>query len=84
MTNRLAITLLIYGMTAFVFYGIGMVAVLATPLQTMAAYAIPAVFAISALMAIPIAWKTAPILRARHQRKLASEQRLGAPFPASE
>ncbi|WP_300395646.1 hypothetical protein [Henriciella sp.] len=83
MSNRLAITLLIYGMAAFVIYGIGMIAVLATPLQAYAEYAIPAVFALSALLAIPIAWKVAPITRSRHQRKLVREDKLGAPYPES-
>lgn len=81
MTNRTAISLLIYGMVQAVLFGAGMIAVVATPLSNHAVYSIPAVVLLSALIAVPVAWKVAPILRARHQRRLAREDKLGEPTP---
>ena len=82
MSNQLAITLLIYGMVQAVLFGIGMLAIMWTPLEAYAPYAIPAMIAVTAAISIPVAWKVAPILRARHQKRLAREDKLGAPYPS--
>ena len=85
MSNRLIISLLIYGMVQGVLFGAGVIAVLASPLGNDAAtagYGISLVVAVSLVLAIPVAWKAAPMLRARHQRRLARKNRLGAPYPA--
>ncbi|WP_084396714.1 hypothetical protein [Henriciella aquimarina] len=82
MSNRLAITLLIYGMAQGVLFGFGLLAVLVTPLAAHAAIAIPAVVVLSAALAAPLAWKVAPIMRARHQKRLARQDKLGDALPA--
>ena len=71
MSNRLAITFLIYGMIQAVLFGAGAVAVLATPLRDQAAILLPLVVVVSAGLAIPFAWKIAPLMRAAHQRRMA-------------
>ncbi|MEH6410394.1 MAG: hypothetical protein V7741_07710 [Hyphomonas sp.] len=71
MSNRLAITFLIYGMIQAVLFGAGAVAVLATPLKDQAAILLPLVVVVSAGLAIPFAWKIAPRMRAAHQRRMA-------------
>ena len=81
MTNRMAISLLIYGLVQAVLFGVGMIAIVVTPLSNYAIYSIPAVVLLSALIAVPVAWKVAPIMRARHQRRLAREGKLGDPTP---
>lgn len=81
MSNRTAITLLIYGMAQAVLFGAGLILVVATPLSSHAAYSISAVVLISALISAPLAWKIAPVLRARHQRRHAREEKLGSPTP---
>ena len=81
MTNRSAISFLIYGMAQAVLFGIGMIVVLVTPLAGYLAYSIPVVVLVSALLAVLVAWKVAPLMRARHQRRLARENKLGEPTP---
>lgn len=71
MSNRLAITLLIYGMVQAVLFGAGALTVLATPLKVQAAILLPLVVVVSAGLAIPFAWKIAPRMRAAHQRRMA-------------
>jgi len=62
MENRDNISMLIYGMTLAVLFGAGVVAVLATPLEAQAAIFIPAVAAVAALLALPVAYWLAPRL----------------------
>ena len=68
---RLIITLLVYGLAQAVPFGAGLLAVLATPLRDHAAVLVPAAIVLSLALAIPIAWKVAPIMRSRHQRMMA-------------
>lgn len=74
MTNRLAITLLLYGMVQGVLFGAALLAVFYTPvLNSNLAIFIPLAVLASAAIAIPLSWKLAPRLRARHQRRMARE-----------
>ncbi len=81
MTNRLAITLLIYGMAQAVIFGAGLLALLWSPLKDNSAILLAAVVVLSLILAVPAAWKIAPLMRAKHQRTLAREDKLGAPYP---
>lgn len=66
---RVQLAALIYTMTDAVLFGAGIVTVLSVPaLSEQAAYAIPAVVALSLVLAGPIAWIIAPRLRARYWR----------------
>ena len=77
MTNRSAISLLIYGMVQGVLFGAGLLAVLYIPaLKANAALFIPLVIAASFAVAIPVSWKIAPLMRARHQRRMARKRKL--------
>ena len=77
MTNRSAISLLIYGLVQGVLFGAGLLAVLYIPaLKANAALFIPLVIAGSIAVAIPLSWKIAPLLRARHQRAMARKRHL--------
>jgi hypothetical protein len=62
MTKRTRIAILIYSMTQAVLFGAGVVIVLSTPLQTQAAYLIPAVIVLTATLAAPLAYVLAPRL----------------------
>lgn len=68
MSVRLQIAALIFMMVQGVFFGVGAVIVLATPLKAFAAQLIPLVIGISLLLSIPTAWMIAPLMRSRHQR----------------
>ncbi|MAN45577.1 MAG: hypothetical protein GYB49_03600 [Alphaproteobacteria bacterium] len=77
MTNRSAISLLIYGMVQGVLFGAILLAVLYIPvLKANAAIFIPLAVLLSVIVAIPLAWKIAPKLRARHQRRMARKHNL--------
>jgi uncharacterized membrane protein YczE len=78
MSVRLQIGALIYMMVQGVFFGVGVVIVLATPLKAHAAQLIPLVIAISVLLSIPTAWMIAPLMRARHQREQGSATKLAS------
>ena len=72
MTNRTAISLLIYGIVQGVLFGAGILAVVYIPvLKAHAALSIPIVISASIAAAIPLSWKIAPLMRARHQRRMA-------------
>ncbi|MGB3625719.1 MAG: hypothetical protein WA989_07820 [Henriciella sp.] len=82
MSNRLAITLLIYGLAQGALFGAGVTAVIIADLTAVqSGWAIAGVVAASLLIAAPIAWKIAPLMRAGHQQRLARKNSLGAPFP---
>lgn len=77
MTNRTAISLVLYGMVQGVLFGAALLTVLYIPaLKANAALFIPLAVLISAALAIPLSWKIAPLLRARHQRRMAHQRRL--------
>jgi hypothetical protein len=69
MSSRLTIAVLIYSMIQGVLFGIGVVLVLATPLQQQAMILLPAVVIGSAILALPFSWWIAPRLRARYWRR---------------
>jgi len=81
MSNRLAITLLIYGMVQAVIFGAGLLTLFWSPLKSDSGLLISMVILFSLLLAAPIAWTIAPLMRARHQRRLAREGKLGAASP---
>ena len=61
------IALLIYMLVQAVVFGIGTVAILATPLSAHAMTLMPIVIGASLIVSIPIAWLLAPRLRARFE-----------------
>ncbi len=69
MSIRLQIAAIIFMMVQGVFFGIGVVIVLATPLKASAAQLIPLVIGVSVLLSAPTAWLIAPLMRSAHQRK---------------
>jgi hypothetical protein len=70
MSTRSSISLLIYGMVNAVLFGVGAVTVLSLPgLQEQWKYLLPLVIVMSFMLAVPIAWKLAPRLRARYWRE---------------
>jgi len=71
MSTRFIISLLIYGIAQGFLFGVGVAIVLMTPMKVEAATLVPAAVAVSALLAIPVAWKIAPLLRSRHVRHKA-------------
>jgi hypothetical protein len=96
MKDRTRIAILIYSMTQGVLFGAGVVAVLAAPLQGLAAYLIPAVMLASAFLAAPLAYWLAPRLMEpweveadgaglpaaeRTARRLSYDRRLRDPRP---
>lgn len=66
MLTRIAIAALVFMMTQAVLFGVGVTAVLATPLAADADELLPVVVALSVLLALPFAWWLAPRLRARY------------------
>jgi hypothetical protein len=72
MSVRLQIAALIFMMAQGVFFGVGVVIVLATPLKAFAAQLIPLVIGVSFLLSIPTAWLIAPLMRSRHLGGLPS------------
>jgi hypothetical protein len=66
MSVRIQIAAVIYMMVQAVSFGIGAVAVLATPLKDHAMALMPWVVIVSAAVSIPMAWFIAPRLRARY------------------
>lgn len=74
MTVRSWITLLLALMVNAVVFGIGATMVLSIPsLNEWAAVLLPIVIVVSFLLGPIIAYKIAPMLRSRYQRKLAVE-----------
>ena len=68
MSVRLGIAILVFMMINAVFFGIGAVLVLATPLEARA-ITLMAVVVVTAVLALPASWWLAPRLRARYWRK---------------
>ncbi len=68
MRVRIGIAALLFMMIQAVFFGIGAVLVLATPLKDMAMTLMPLVVVGTSLLALPISWWLAPRLRARYWR----------------
>jgi hypothetical protein len=67
-TTRVSIAALIYLMVQAVIFGVGVVLVLATPLQAEAMKLLPVVVITSAIVSVPISWFMAPRLQARFWR----------------
>jgi hypothetical protein len=65
---RLGIAGLVFMMVQAVLFGVGTVAVLATPLQQFAMELMPAVVIVSTILSLPASWMLAPRLRARYWR----------------
>ncbi len=65
---RLGIAALLFMMINAVFFGVGAVLVLATPLDAMASQLMPIVVVATAALALPVSWWLAPRLRARYWR----------------
>ena len=65
---QMQIAALIYMMVQAVFFGIGIILVLGTPLQAEAMKLIPAVVVASSLVSAPVSWLLAPRLQARYWR----------------
>ena len=68
MIVRLGIAVLMFMMIQAVFFGIGVVLVLATPLSAQAMALLPVVVVTTTLLALPVSWGLAPRLRARFWR----------------
>ena len=68
MTTRVSIAALIYMMVQAVTFGVGVILVLATPLQAEAMKLMPIVVIASSIVSIPISWFLAPRLQARFWR----------------
>jgi len=81
MSNRLAITLLIYGMVQAVIFGAGLLTLLWSPLKADTGTLIAIIAAFSLVLAAPAAWMLSPMMRSKHQRRLARDGKLGEPFP---
>jgi hypothetical protein len=74
MSNRLRITLLIGGMVNAVLFGVGLLAVLYSPLYPdHLAIGIAGVVLASILLCYPLAWLVAPRLQARYDRGQSAE-----------
>ncbi|MCW2273826.1 hypothetical protein M2321_001400 [Rhodoblastus acidophilus] len=73
MSNRAAIAILIYMMVQAVAFGAGVILVLATPLASIAMTLMPYVVATTLIASAPLAWWIAPLVRARHERKLNAQ-----------
>ncbi len=69
MSVRLQIAAVIFMMVQGVFFGVGVVIVLATPLKAFAAQLIPLVIGISVPLSLLTAWMIAPLMRSAHQRQ---------------
>lgn len=68
MRTRIAIAALLYMMVQGVLFGVGMVAILASPLAANAQTLIPWMIAATLPISAPIAWMIAPRLRSRYGR----------------
>ncbi|HEX2815437.1 MAG TPA: hypothetical protein VHN39_03525 [Phenylobacterium sp.] len=68
MRTRIAIAALIYMLVQGVLFGIGVIAILASPLVSSAQTLIPWMIVATIPISVPIAWMIAPRLRARFGR----------------
>ncbi|WP_188579078.1 hypothetical protein [Azorhizobium oxalatiphilum] len=64
MPVRLQISAMLYLMIQAVLFGVGLIAILATPLSQQAFTLIPLVTLATAALSVPLAWKLAPRVRA--------------------
>jgi uncharacterized membrane protein YczE len=71
MSVRLQIAALIFMMVQAVFFGLGVVLVLATPLTAWAVQLIPLVIGLSVIVSAPVAWMIAPHMRSRFGKRAA-------------
>jgi len=69
MTTRIAITAVVFMMVQSVMFGIGVTAILATPLAASADTLLPAVVLFSIAVGLPLSWWLAPRLRARYWQR---------------
>lgn len=69
MSIRVQIAALIFMMVQGVFFGVGVVLILATPLAVWAMQLIPALVVLSAAVSIPVSWMIAPRLRTRYRKR---------------
>lgn len=76
MSVRLQISAMLYLMIQAVLFGIGAIAILATPLATHAFSLIPQMTAATALISLPLAWFLAPRVRSIRQNQQAAAARL--------
>lgn len=74
MSNRTAITLLIYGMVQAVIFGAGLLTLLWSPLKSDSGVLIATIVVFSLVLAAPAAWMITPMMRSRHQRKMAADR----------
>lgn len=76
MTTRWSISLLIYMMVSAVLFGIGATTVLSVPsLSAYASVLLPAVVVASFILAVPMSYYVAPMMRSRYQRAEESRRR---------
>ena len=68
MTTRVSIAALIYLMVQAVTFGVGVILVLATPMQAEAMKLMPVAVIASSIVSVPISWFLAPRLQARFWR----------------
>ncbi|WP_291842018.1 hypothetical protein [Bradyrhizobium sp.] len=73
MWTRLQIASMLFMMVQAVLFGIGMVAILATPLNQTAMTLIPWMIAISFFVSAPLAWLIAPRLQMRYWRRRGTQ-----------
>ncbi len=68
MSVRFQIAAVIYMMVQGVLFGVGVVAILVSPLADRAAILIPALIVVTGALSFPISWFIAPRLRLRGRR----------------
>ena len=73
MSTRLQIAGLVFMMVQAVLFGIGVVAILATPLDEEASTLMPWMIALTFLVSAPLAWLIAPRLQMRYWRGRRAE-----------
>lgn len=69
MSVRLQISALVFLMVQAVLFGVGILAILYTPLSAQAQLAIPIMIAATVLISAPLSWAIAPRLRLRFQQR---------------
>ena len=69
MSVRFQIAALIFMLVQGVFFGVGAVLILATPLTVWAMQLIPALVVLSAAVSLPVSWMIAPRLRNRYRNQ---------------
>ena len=71
MSVRFQIAAVIYMMVQGVLFGVGVVAILASPVADRAAILIPVLVLVTGAISLPISWLIAPRLRLRGRRNAA-------------